>query len=226
MNIFPKFISPRKSLDDPRLYPASGELPGEAAGSEFLEECDRSYDDALSDMQFSRFLHSEYDAQAPAGSFERLMLSIEEHEKQKAAAPRTVLTRGHVRPTLAWASSLRAALRPLTGPLAGRLVSGVVAVMLVAVALGPNLQAIVRDASLASLPASSSVRTEHPAADQLGPRQLQYLQSAQIQVYDRAALLQRDPPDTLMPPHRDLEYVPSAGISDQPVLTELIPRKE
>src|SRR6476620_4197950 len=80
MKIIMWSVRNRKPADEPRLYPAPDTEDCTGVQSNLAEDCDRSYEDALADMQFSRFLHREYDVQAPADSFQRLMLAIEKQQ--------------------------------------------------------------------------------------------------------------------------------------------------
>jgi hypothetical protein len=205
MNLLPNFRTGKKDPDTPRLIPTDG-LPAEPVpGLPRPDPADNdlSFEDALADRQFSRFLHAEYDVQAPGDSFARLLSSIESgNQPERALKPqrRTFLQ--------AIAFSGRAFASAFSRPVAARVTSGLVAAALMAAVLVPNISMVLKD-SQASSPASEGPVSGYAAPGNLDvviPHTRNQVSVGTPRLYDRDSLIQSDPPDTIVPPKRTFRY--------------------
>jgi hypothetical protein len=219
--VLPKIL--RMNGRRPELFPADPtNLPSTPGPSrqDLCEAYDLSYEDALLDTQISRSLHSEFGAlQPPANSFHRLLAAIDGKRTARPAPPDTGLA-GSIAPV--W-SFRRAAYGLITGPGVARLVPGGVALMLVLGVLGSDTTLLLpgnRGMHDLARPTPYTAGVSNRGAS---PGALQRAGAVSDFVYDAAALLRNDPPETLAPPRRNL---PFAAIDQEDNSTPGEPRKE
>jgi hypothetical protein len=224
MNFLPNPKSRNKDSAVPRLIPFDHYPVDPIPGLPHPDpaDSDLTFEDALADIQFSRFLHSEYDVQAPAESFTRVMSAIQAGEQSKPASKPARLS-----PLRGLAFLGTALASTLSRPVAARVASGVIAVALMAAALVPNVSMILKDSTASNLtsPSAASSQVNGRNMDDVVPHQKSVLSHTQPQVYDRAALLSNDPPDTLAPPIRDVGYMGEPQVPERDAPTMLL-RKE
>ncbi len=196
----------------PGLFPrerTEGVLDTSRGSQDDLSYSDLTYDDALLDTQLRLFFYSEFrNADAPEGTLDRVLQTIEQHHAKEARAKATFPSLPSS--SLSGATHALQALRGvLTGPTVARIVPGGVALMLVLASLGPNLSQILNGdtgSRYFNSPSSvvSEIETEYDAysavsrmaekklSERLGERK----QPSSPALYDPGY----DPPETWAPP--------------------------
>jgi hypothetical protein len=156
-----------------RLYSSGGKAEPEVV--EDGEGFDRSYEEALLDLELRHFMRGEFvNIEPPEGSFELLQSRIQSQESnvacQTAEEPERIWMRGQPAATTRTVLAL-----PL--PSVGRFTSGLVAGVVLLLVLGSNASQLLRDgfddlAPAHSTPAAATAEPLHQAAKEEPPEQL------------------------------------------------------